>query len=104
MGPDFDEKFPKPAAGRDWKLSPLSIGVLFHCHCNSDQMPRRDAPAVQDALEHFKLVGLIECGERFDHGFQTTRLGRALVEMLCKTPLPVLTEGFQDPRTGEWVG
>jgi len=104
MSSDVDASPLHPVVSREWRLSPLSIGVLFHCHCHCDEIPRREAPAVQDALQQFLTLGLIEDSDRFDHGFQTTPFGRSLVEMICKTPLPVEVSGFKDPRTGQWVG
>jgi hypothetical protein len=104
MSSDIDASPLHPVVSREWRLSPLSMNVLFHCHCHCDEMPRRDAPAVIDAIKQFMAFGIIERSDRFDHGYQTTPAGKALVEMLCKTPLPVSVSGYKDPRTGQWVG
>jgi hypothetical protein len=99
---DVDASPLHPVVSREWRLSPAYIEVLLHCHCHCSDLPNRDAPVVADALRDFMRHGLIVWSDRFDHGWQTTAKGRALVEMLCRTPLPV--DVLQDPRTGETVG
>jgi hypothetical protein len=99
---DFDASPLHPVVSREWRLTPAYIEVLLHCHCHCSDFPNRGAPVVVDALRDFMRHGLIACSDRFIHGWQTTAKGKALVEMLCRTPLPV--DVLQDPRTGETVG
>ena len=101
---DVDASPLHPVVSRKWRLSPAYISVLLHCHCHCDEIPNRGAPVVVDALREFMEYGLIVKGGMYPHGFETTPKGRALVEMLCSTPLPVAISGFQDPRTGHWIG
>jgi hypothetical protein len=104
MSSDVDASPLHPVVSRRWRLSPAYISVLLHCYCRCDEIPNRNAPVIVDALREFIEYGLIVAGGQCDHGFEVTPKGRALVQMLCSTPLPDEINGFQDPRTGQWVG
>ncbi len=78
-------------------MTPLEIEILIHCHVTPAPHPRADALAVREALESFMLNGIIE---RIDEPilgkviaykppyYKTRGRGRALVTLLCNTPLP----------------
>lgn len=76
-------------------MSPSDIEVLIHCHVNPLPHPRREAPAVEDALADFKQLGLITEGVK-PQTYTTTIGGELLVTMLCDTPFP--TRDWIDPR------
>lgn len=102
MSSDVDASPLHTVVSRKWRLTPAYIEVLLHCHCHCDDLPRRDAPVTVNALRDFADSGLIESSIQRDSGWQTTAKGKALVEMLCSTPLPVAA--FVDPRAGVIVG
>ena len=78
----------------EMKLSPSDIEVLIHCHCRPCPHPRRDAPAVLNALSRFLSTGVIirtpENDNRETEGlaYTTTTLGTAWINALCSVPAP----------------
>jgi hypothetical protein len=65
--------------------TPNNIEVLIHCHVTPLPHPRRNAPAVANALRLLRDLGAIEATE---DGETTTALGRAWVEALCRVQMP----------------
>lgn len=68
-------------------FSPNNIDVLLHFHVSDEPHPRREAPAVQDAIAWFLDIGVIAHGEH-PYCYRTTDLGKAWVESLCNVPIP----------------
>lgn len=89
-------------------MSPSDIEVLLHCYHSPVPHPRRDAPAVKEALDWFLRCGMIEAalvnGEQI---FMTTARGRAHVNQLGALPWPepawqdARGEIIRDPWTGK---
>lgn len=104
MSNDVDASPLHRVVSRGWRLSPAYIEILLHCHCHCEPIPRLDAPVTADALAMFEEYGIVEKADRFEHGWATTPRGRALVDLLCETPLPEEFTSFLDPRTGRRVG
>lgn len=80
-------------------MSPNDIEVLMHCHCSPDPLPRRDAPAVRDAVSRMMRDGIIELNPDVPQPpsflphtsvatYATTKKGAAFVKLLCDTPYP----------------
>jgi hypothetical protein len=69
--------------------SPINIEFLLHCHVFSEEFPRINAPAVQNAINKFLMLGVIESRDD-EHGetYKTTDLGAAWVTALCNVPMP----------------
>lgn len=89
---------------RAWRLCPAYIEILLHCHAHCEPIPRLDAPVTRDALEMLEQFGMIEADDHSGSGWLTTAKGRALVDLLCDTPIPVEATTFLDPRTGRRIG
>jgi hypothetical protein len=83
-------------------MSPSDLEVLIHCHAIAGIHPRADAPAVRDVLERFRSNDIIEeCSGDRRGEFYTTERGKAWLEMILRTPMPV--EAWIDPRTKEVI-
>lgn len=82
------------AGDKHW--SPYDIEVMLHHHCSRAPFSRSGAPAYGDAIRKLKGLGLLEEGASSP---QTTAAGAALVEMWCKTPIPVIR--YVDPRLAD---
>ena len=84
----------------EMKLSPSDIEVLIHCHCRPCPHPRRDAPAIFDAIRRFLYLGAIEHSPENDcepdppdheepgWAYRTTPLGAAWINAMCSVPPP----------------
>ena len=84
-------------------MTPLAIEVLLHSYYSPEPHPRRDAPAVREIIDSFLMMDVIKPIPSWGEGaYTTTNKGRAWVQMICSTPLPV--EAWIDPVTGEVVG
>ena len=68
-------------------MTPNEIEVLIHCHVSPSPHPRKDAPAVQEALASFLRNGLVALDE--DGIYHTTYRGAAHIAQLCNRPWPV---------------
>lgn len=82
-------------------MTPNDIDVLLHYYTSSGPHPRLSAPAVLGAVEAFCGTGILEpVPDNSIVGlYKTTERGNALVEAICRTPLP--KAAFIDPRTKE---
>lgn len=88
--------------------SPSNIEVMLHFHCSPEPHPRAEALAVAEAIVRFMNEGLLQhrtgrlTGES-SAGFrlEPTARGRAWVQMICSTPMPVMA--WKNPVTGEVV-
>jgi len=73
-------------------LSPSDIEVLIHCHVSPYPHPRRNAPAVCEALDMWEHCGFIHCTWFGDSTnaptYETTTKGRAMIEALCNVEEP----------------
>lgn len=79
----------------DFRVSPITIEIMIACHVSTDPRthvgPQRwDAPAEVNAQNFLIEKGLI------DDKLESTKRGKAWLEMLCGTPFPV--EMWIDPR------
>lgn len=85
--------------------SPLAVEMLLHYHCSPDAHPQITNPVHLQAVHDWCLVGALEeeDDDADDTGrYSITSRGRALVTMICNTPLPEAR--FVDPRTLTVVG
>ncbi|WP_226623101.1 winged helix-turn-helix domain-containing protein [Brucella anthropi] len=81
-------------------MTPYMLEILMHHHCSRSAFSRETAPAYKSTVDELVKLGLLE---RIEFGFvQSTERGRAYLDMVLATPLPV--PGFYDPRTGHAVG
>ena len=82
------------------KMCPSDIEVLLHYLVSPEEHPRYDSPAVVCAINFFLSAEIFEdrvageCG--CTSSYNVTARGKALVNMLCETPLPVAS--WKDPR------
>jgi hypothetical protein len=79
----------------DFRVAPITIEIMIACHvspnpANHIGLERWDAPAAVNALNY--LIG----ADLVDEQLSSTKRGRAWIEMLCGTPLPI--EKWVDPR------
>jgi hypothetical protein len=85
-------------------FTPNHIEVLLHYHVSVEEHPRPLAPAVQEAVQWFLDVGLLE--PSIDKGFRspyhTTERARVLIDAWCSQPLPV--QVWVIPATRESAG
>ena len=82
------------------KFTPLHISLLIHIYTRPTEVPHRSAPAVKQFLAELGSLGLIEKNgaslnwEPSDRcyeisGLEITDKGRAFMDKICNTPLPV---------------
>ena len=76
-------------------MSPAEIHILLNHYALSDKSYEACgngmAPDFYDkTVKKFESMGLLDYGE-------VTPMGKKFVEMLCDTPMPILS--YQDPRT-----
>lgn len=74
-------------------MSPHDINVLLHHYCRADDWPQGLTDAYQGSLNWMFRNGLCNKDSTL------TSKGKALVRMLCDTPLP--EQRFINPLTGE---
>ena len=79
-----------------WRLPPVYIEILMNIHGRREPYGHADAPILREAVKDFLLHEIIEDSGDYPR-YTLTRRGRALVDMICNTPLPALV--FVDPRT-----
>lgn len=82
--------------------TPNHIDILLHYYACAIEHPRRGAPAVEEAINHFVSEGILEKNDHKIKGdrreFITTEKGDFFVEMILSTPLPKTRKEFYDPR------
>jgi hypothetical protein len=72
-------------------MTPNDIEILIHYTVCPSEHLRKTAPAVQESAEKFIELGIFE---RRDHtedstsSYIATNKGRALLQILCNTPMP----------------
>ena len=77
-------------------MTPNDIQVLLHCYCSPEPHPRLAAPAVSEAVNAFIKSGILAKHDTDELRYKPTAKGEALIQMLCKTPLP--EQVYVDPR------
>ena len=75
------------------KFTPVELVVLLRCHYEADGPSNNDSPAVAKALSRWEGLG---CVRYEDYHWEITQKGRAMVGMICQTPLP--EQVWADPR------
>lgn len=78
-------------------MTPLDLEVILHYHYSQEDFPRLvagdAAPAVIEAVSRHEGVGLLELNPTQSVAqpsvYRITAMGRAFVQALCNTPLPV---------------
>jgi len=73
-------------------MTPSDIEILIHCHVSPTPHPRINAPAVAETIKMFVVNGLVEEKQlKWSSGtyYSTTNRGKALVSVLCSTPVPI---------------
>lgn len=73
-------------------MTPLEIRLLLHIHVTPMAFENEHAPAVREAIAQFMGDELITVEEKCpsdEHPYRLTERGRAMVNHLCDTPLPV---------------
>lgn len=76
--------------------TPFQINLILHFHTRYDEHPQASAPIYDETVARLVSVGVIHT---HDGRLTTTELGKALVKMWRKTPLPAHV--WVDPRTDE---
>ena len=70
-------------------MTPNDIEVLLHCHVSPESHPRKDAPAVAQALKMLYANDLIMPDVKGGPGcFNTTERGQKHIQQLCELPWP----------------
>ncbi len=67
--------------------SPLEIELLIHFYACAEDHPRRNAPAVEEAICNFVLDGIFELRS---NRIQVTEKGRAWLKVILSTEYPSL--------------
>lgn len=93
-------------------MSPHDIEVLLHHHCSHTNWPLGETTAYVQSRDWMIKNGLLEESNMPLPPMEnlcrltTTVKGRALVQMLCETPIPEIREikviEYVDPRQGPW--
>jgi hypothetical protein len=81
------------------KWTPLAVSVLFEIFHQSNLEPAEGSPYREEAVTYLEEQGLITPlpnGLKYPCGWAITDKGCVLVDMFCRTPLPVVS--FSDPR------
>jgi hypothetical protein len=73
--------------------SPHDINVMLHHYCVKSKWPYGATDAYKASLEHLHHYGLIDRADEFS---APTDKGRAFIELILNTPVPVAK--FVDPR------
>jgi hypothetical protein len=79
--------------------TPCAIEVAIWYYCRCEPHPRLHAGAVREAVNGLVEHGLMVERPACDSGYYFTEKGRAWIQMLCTTPLPVNI--YVDPRTNK---
>lgn len=70
--------------------TPNNLDVLIHCHCSTEEHPRADAPAVQEAYNYLANSQMIcrdlDCID--SDRWTTTEKGDAYIKHLLSIPFP----------------
>lgn len=82
--------------------TPFQMRIVLHHYGSSAECPHSHVPIYAETIQHLKGCGVLEDREQGAGGetpYQTTAMGKALVEMWCQQPLPIVT--YVDPRFAE---
>lgn len=82
--------------------TPFVIRVVLHHFYSTAECELSNSPIYPQTIHDLMEQGVIEHRDQCAGGetaYQTTALGRALVDMWCKQPLPIVT--YVDPRFAE---
>ena len=85
----------------EWRLSPAFIELLIHINAYPRPLDNPDAPVTKEGLCLMLHHSLIKEDPGRPSGYWTTERGRALIDMLCSTPLP--EKRYVDPRTSSII-
>ncbi|MEK1893174.1 MAG: hypothetical protein AAAB20_07835 [Rhizobium sp.] len=75
------------------RWTPYKIKLVLHYHVSSAPFPENSAPIYIPTIDELVCSGVLTKADDF---WVTTDLGKALVELWCATPLPVVK--YVDPR------
>lgn len=78
-------------------FTPLHIELMLH-FSTSDAPFHQPSPVAEDYTSDLIDKGLVQ---KTAYGHGVTSAGRAFIDLLCSTPLPV--SGFFDPRDGKRI-
>lgn len=79
--------------------SPFEMRVVLHHYASWSLCDQRDAPIYPETVDRLMRAGVIEARNMApvnETPLQITAMGKALVEMWCRQPLPVVR--YADPR------
>lgn len=76
--------------------TPSNLEVLIHCYVSPEPHPRRDAPAVKEALYYLHANGLIDQALGLP---KVTDKGKFYIKHLLSQPFPV--ESYAIPEAAE---
>jgi hypothetical protein len=82
-------------------MSPLEINLILHIYAIAEPFTHPNAPAYAKAKARFLNLDLIKQSECAACGYTLTPKGKAFVQILLSTPIPVEKTVFVDPRTNE---
>lgn len=72
------------------RWTPLHIELMLHYCASNVRHPRAHAPAVADCTKELQKHGLIELTpDESPVDYAATEKGKAFLELICQTPLPV---------------
>ena len=78
------------------RFTPYTINVVLHHHCSRADFPLSSTPLYRQIIRELSEHELLYLAS--DNQYCTTERGKAFVEMLLHTPLPV--KQWVDPREG----
>ncbi len=76
------------------RWSPYRIRLILHHHISSAPFPESEAPLYIQTIDELVSSGILQKDQ--DNFWVTTDLGKALVDLWCETPLPIIR--YADPR------
>jgi len=72
-------------------MTPLHIELMIHYYAHCEPTYNPEAPAVKEYTLDLLKEGLIDESATSGSGYVSTDKGKAFVEKICETPIPVQT-------------
>lgn len=79
-------------------LCPAAVGLLIHFRCYPRALDQPNAGTTKKWISYFLSYDLIIADNDSVTGYEITKRGVALMNMICNTPLP--EREYVDPRDG----
>jgi hypothetical protein len=86
-----------------WKVTPLELQILIHCHVSPEQFPTFFAPVVVRVFNSYHMQKIIENDTQFSNAmnpyvFKLTPKGKAWLTLILDTPIPTAKVCYVDEK------